>query len=105
VKRVRVEPEAKEELAAAAAWYEERRAGLGLELLAEVDAVFEAIARRPGRFPLYPRVAPELRVRRAAARRFPYSSAFINLATVIRVLAVAHEKRRPGYWVGRLKGP
>jgi len=30
-------------------WYEERREGLGLELLAEVDAVFEAIARRPGR--------------------------------------------------------
>jgi toxin ParE1/3/4 len=104
VKPVRVEPEAKEELAAAAEWYEERREGLGLELLAEVDTVFGAIARRPGRFPLYPRVAPELGVRRATARRFPYSIAFIDLATVIRVLAVAHEKRRPGYWVGRLKG-
>jgi hypothetical protein len=49
VKPIRVEPEAKQELAAAAAWYEERREGLGLELMAEVDAVFEAIARRPRR--------------------------------------------------------
>jgi plasmid stabilization system protein ParE len=103
VKTVRVEPEAKQELAAAAAWYEERRGGLGLELVAEVDAVFMAIARNPSRFPPYPRVAPELGVRRAAARRFPYSIAFIELPTVVRVLAVAHEKRRPGYWLGRLK--
>ncbi len=60
MKTVRVEPEAKQELAAAAAWYEERREGLGLELMAEVDAVFAAIARNPSRFPPYPRVAPEL---------------------------------------------
>ena len=104
MKRVRVEPEAKQELAAAAAWYEQRREGLGRELLAEVDAVFTAIARNPGRFPSYPRVAPELGVRRAAARRFPYSVAFIELANVVRVLAIAHERRRPGYWVGRLSG-
>jgi toxin ParE1/3/4 len=105
VKPVRIEPEAKQELAAAAAWYEQRREGLGRELLAEVDAVLAAIARSPSRFPLYPGVAPELRVPRAAARRFPYSIAFIELAIVVRVLAVAHEKRRPGYWVGRLKAP
>jgi hypothetical protein len=90
-------------LAAAAAWYEERREGLGLELVAEIDVVFTAIARSPGRFPLYPRVARDLGVRRAAARRFPYSIAFIELQNVIRVLAVAHDRRRPGYWVGRLK--
>jgi plasmid stabilization system protein ParE len=104
VKPVRVEPEAKQELAAAAGWYEEQREGLGLELLAEVDAVFTAIARAPSRFPLYPRVANELGVRRAAARRFPYSIAFIELPNVVRVVAVAHERRRPGYWVGRVKG-
>jgi toxin ParE1/3/4 len=104
VKPVRVEPEAKQELAAAAAWYEKRREGLGLELLAEVDAAFTAIARSPSRFPFYPRVARELGVRRAGARRFPYSIAFIELPAVVRVLAVAHERRRPGYWAGRLKG-
>jgi hypothetical protein len=73
--------------------------------VAEVDAVFAAIARNPSRFPPYPRVSVELGVRRAAARRFPYSIASIELPEVVRVLAVAHEKRRPGYWVGRLKEP
>ncbi len=104
MKPVRVEPEAKQELAAAAVWYEERREGLGLELVAEIDSVFAAISRSPGRFPLYPGVARELGVRRAAARRLPYSVAFIELDTVVRVLAVAHEKRRPGYWLGRVQG-
>ena len=103
MKPVRVEPEAKQELAAATEWYEQRREGLGLELLAEIDAVLTAIGRNPGRFPLYPRVTSDLGVRRAAARRFPYSIAFIELPNVVRVLAIAHEKRRPGYWVGRMK--
>lgn len=105
MKPVRVEPEAKQELAAAAAWYEQQREGLGRELLAEVDSVFTAIAHSPSRYPLYPRVSADLGVRRAAARRFPYSIAFIEFASVVRVLAIAHEKRRPGYWVGRLKEP
>jgi len=102
VKPVRVELEAKQELEAAAAWYEERRRGLGLEFIAEIDFVFGAVARSPSRFPLYPRIAPELGVRRALARRFPYSIAFIDFPELIRVLAVAHERRRPGYWSARL---
>lgn len=84
MKSVRLEPEAKQELAAGAAWYEQRREGLGLEFLAEVDAVVAAIARWPCRFPLYPRVPTELGVGRAAARHFPYSLAFIELPTNIR---------------------
>ena len=47
MKPVRIEPEAKEALVAATAWYEERREGLGRELLAEIDAVFAAIAGDP----------------------------------------------------------
>ena len=68
-----------------------------------MDAVFALLfaARADSRST---RVAPELGARRAAARRFPYSIAFMELATVVRILAVAHEKRRPGYWVGRLTG-
>ena len=102
MKPVRVEPEAKQELAAAAAWYEQRREGLGLELVEEVDAVFAAIARSPSRFPVHPRLPSALGVRHAAARRFPYSIAFIELPRVVRVLAIAHQRRRPGYWVERL---
>jgi toxin ParE1/3/4 len=101
VKPIRVETEAKRELAAAIAWYEQRREGLGREFLAELDALLAAVARDPARFPPYPRVDPELGVRRALPRRFPYAVAFMDLGSVIRVIAVAHERRRPGYWMGR----
>jgi C4-dicarboxylate-specific signal transduction histidine kinase len=63
VKPIRVEPEAKQELAAAAAWYERRREGLGRELMVEIDAVLAAVARSPARFPLHnkgPTISPEL---------------------------------------------
>jgi hypothetical protein len=69
MKPIRVEPEAKAELEAAAAWYESRREGLGHELIVELDAVFGAIARNPSRFSFYPRVSAHLGVRRAVAGR------------------------------------
>jgi toxin ParE1/3/4 len=103
VKPIRVEPEAKRELAAAIAWYEQRREGLGREFLAELDALLAAVAHAPARFPLYPGVTPELGVRRGLPRRFPYAVAFMDLGSVIRVIAVAHERRRPGYWMRRTK--
>lgn len=45
--RLRIAPEAEQELAEAAAWYEERRAGLGVELIAVIDRVLEAILEMP----------------------------------------------------------
>lgn len=102
MKPVRIEPEAKQELASAAEWYELRREGLGRELLSEVDAVLAAIARDPLRFPPYPGVDPSLSVRRASTRRFPFSVAFIDFGSRVRIIAIAHERRRPEYWRGRL---
>ncbi|MCP4594404.1 MAG: hypothetical protein GY842_27045 [bacterium] len=43
-----------------------------------------------------------MKVRRASLSRFPYALVFIELDEEIRVLAVAHDKRRPGYWLDRL---
>ena len=45
--RLRVESDAEEELTAAAEWYESRRAGLGVELVAVIDAALEAIVAAP----------------------------------------------------------
>jgi hypothetical protein len=43
-------------------------------------------------------------VRRAlVGPRFPYSVVYLEDEDEIWVLAVAHAKRRPGYWRGRLK--
>jgi plasmid stabilization system protein ParE len=38
-----------------------------------------------------------------ALTRFPYALVFLELETEIRVLAVAHAKRHPDYWLNRLQ--
>jgi toxin ParE1/3/4 len=101
---IRFEDEAEQEYRAAARWYDDQRAGLGTEFLDTVDATLAHIVRFPRAGVFVPRVPAELRVRRAPVKRFPYHIVYINLETetTIRVLAVAHDRRKPGYWKSRL---
>ena len=46
---------------------------------------------------------PDLDTRRAMLPRFPYGVVFLELGTEIRILAVAHAKRQPGYWLNRVQ--
>lgn len=41
------------------------------------------------------------RIRRLPLRRFPYSIVYYLRELEVRILAVAHQRRRPGYWRGR----
>jgi hypothetical protein len=45
---------------------------------------------------------PELKIRRALMPRFPYSAVFPELPSEIRIVARAHLKRRPRYWLHRV---
>jgi plasmid stabilization system protein ParE len=103
MKPARLDQEARDELRAAVAWYEERRAGLGDEFLTAVDSAIERIRRGPKAGRQVPRVAPDLGVRSARVQRFPYMLVFVELDRAIRILAVAHDRRRPGYWRKRLR--
>jgi plasmid stabilization system protein ParE len=96
--------EATDELAEAAAWYRARRPGLELEFLAEFERVLPLIGDTPAAFPGLLDLPPDLAIRRALLPRFPYAVIFMDLGAEIRVLAVAHMKRRPGYWLGRVTG-
>ena len=51
----------------------------------------------------YPRIGSPWRggLRRLPMRRFPYSVVYTLSSEVIRVVAVSHQSRRPGYWRGR----
>ena len=105
--RVVLHPEARAELRAAAFWYDEQRPGLGGEFVAEVTAVLERIAATPNSFPLWPGVSatPEP-IRRGVMHRFPYMVAFEAHLDHALVLAIAHGKRRPLYWLARARrGP
>lgn len=88
---------AEQELADAVVYYEEQRPELGLEYLEEVEHAVNLLRR-------YPETGSKVRgsVRRLILPRFPYSLLYRILENgQIRVLAIAHHKRRPQHWLGR----
>ena len=100
--RLELHPEARAELRSAALWYDEQRPGLGDEFLAEVSAAFHRVADTPESSPAWPgtREADPL-IRKATIQRFTYVIAFEEHERHVLVLAVAHAKRRPLYWLTR----
>jgi len=64
-KQLRTEDEAIAELQDAVLWYEERKAGLGAEFFAAVEATLDQVARLPQAGAPMARVPAELPVRRA----------------------------------------
>jgi plasmid stabilization system protein ParE len=53
-----------------------------------------------------PKACPAVRgqIRRKLARQFPYAVLFREEENEIAVVAVAHLRRRPGYWTHRTHG-
>ena len=81
-------------MAAAAEFYEARRAGLGSDFIAEVERATHALA-------LYSRIGHRFskRLRRVLVQRFPYGLLYRIEGERIFVVAVAHLRRRPrGHW-------
>jgi toxin ParE1/3/4 len=100
--RSRFEPEASAELEHVALWYEGQRAGLGTEFLDAVDRTLESIVRWPHAAPRAIDLPDDLVVRRAPVGRFPYRVIYLEMPTGMRILAVAHDSQRPGYWHSRV---
>ncbi len=98
----RPEPEASAELEDAAVWYNGQRRGLGVEFVEAVDATLDQIARWPQIGRLVPGVPNDVPARRFPVERFPYHIAYLEWDGAIRLLAFAHDRRRPGYWFSRV---
>ena len=91
-------PAAEAEFLEAIGYYESNVPGLGSAFLQEFEALAEVIADSPKAWQV--ERAPD--IRRAPLRRFPLSIVYRENADGCQVLAVAHQKRRPQYWLGRL---
>jgi plasmid stabilization system protein ParE len=98
MKRVTFHAEADTETIEAARYYETKAAGLGLSFLLDIEDAVEQIRANPKAFQL---VAGE--IRRNLLRRFPYSVVYAIEPDRVRILAIAHQRRRPGYWHHRLE--
>ena len=93
---VRLHPLAADEIEAARSWYNERNPAASVAFLADVDAAMQAVLEAPHR---WPRI--HVKYRRYIMRNFPFSVVYLTLAASIEVIAVAHHRRRPGYWLAR----
>lgn len=84
------------ELYEASASYANARPGLGDAFISEVQHAVDALAAAP-----LAGLEVEDGVRWWLVRRFPYSVLYRVREDHIRILAIAHQKRRPSYWRGR----
>jgi toxin ParE1/3/4 len=93
---VEIHPEAITEARAAREWYQARSADAAKAFLAELDAGIASIRSAPDLYPSYLHGT-----RRYVMRRFPYLVVDRVVSATIQVVAVAHGRRRPGYWKTR----
>jgi len=84
------------EIEEAADFYDMQSPGLGSAFIDEFQRALERIVEFPNAGPLI-----HGRVRKRFLSRFPFSVIYSVKAKKIRILAVAHQKRRPFYWRGR----
>lgn len=84
------------EIATAIGWYLERSDAAADEFIFALDDALEQIAANPERAALY------MHGRRAVGvGRFPYVVVYRRHGSGIRISAIAHTSRRPGYWKNR----
>ena len=89
--------DARRELVEAFEWYEQHNPIAAADFLDEVESVCRALVDSPH----MGREWPGLTVRRALLRRFPYAVIYLP-RDPIEIVAIAHGRRRPGYWRERL---
>lgn len=90
--------EASGEAEEAQQWYRERSEAAAAAFLNELDHAVAVVMDAPHRWPKH--IAG---TRRYVFPTFPYELVYLPEDDVINVVAVAHEKRRPGYWRKRLR--
>ena len=94
---VRFTQAARAELIEAQDWYEAKAPGLGRRFRAEIENVVERMAANSRQFAIVFKT-----LRRARAKKFPYSLFFSIEADELLVVACFHSKRDPRHWQGRV---
>ena len=98
---LRVHEAAENELLEGAKWYEVQQSGLGEQFVDEYQAAILRILAAPMSFARLETTRSRRNIRRCFLRRFPYFLAFELKDDEVIVLAVAHTKRRPNYFLRR----
>jgi hypothetical protein len=90
-------PEADQEMVEAARYYQSLSSGLGEDSLTEVEHAVQSIASSPQTWPVL-----EGDLRRRLIKRFPFGILYMIEPDKILIIAVAHLRKKPGYWKKRI---
>ena len=93
------DPDARTEFLASVKYYEDCQHGLGNRFRLAIESATEKIQESPFRYRVLH--AP---FRRYLLQQFPFSLIYSIEPDHIRIIAVAHMKGKPGYWLERSKG-
>jgi len=94
--KIELHPEAVAEASAARFWYAERSADVATAFADALDHAMAMIADLPKTW------APHTHgTRRYLIAKFPYAVVYRVRGKAVEVVAIAHQRRRPGYWSER----
>lgn len=91
MKSVEFHAEAMAELDNAVSFYKSRAKGLGLDLMEKVRDAVGKIQRNPEAWPPHRRSG----FRKLFAERFPYAVIYMELPSLIWIVAIVHRSHRP----------
>ncbi len=86
-------PDVKEDIKSSYQWYQEQAEGLGEDFISELEASYQAIVEFSDTWPAF-----QKGFKRYLLSRFPYSVIYRKSGTQLFVVAVMHNRRKPGYW-------
>ena|SRR5664280_240266 len=95
-KPLRLHPAAEQEYLSALAWYLDQSPIAAQEFEGAVRQAIERIREAPQRWPFY-----FSNFRKYTLRQFPFAIVYQESLLEIVIFAVAHGRRKPGYWKGR----
>ena len=81
---------------AAVSWYAQRSLLAARAFTLELDHSVKMVQEAPERWPQF-----GLRARRYVMPRFPFSLIYRLKGHGVEIIAIAHHKRKPGYWHSR----
>ncbi len=99
---LRILPEAQGEALEAATWYERQRGSLGEEFLSELESALTTLRHAPDAGSRMEGYSGRFDVRRVLLHRFPYAVIVVCRSDETVVVAVAHTRRRPLFWLNRV---
>jgi plasmid stabilization system protein ParE len=94
---VRFHPAAAQEVESTYGWYAARSPEAAHGFREELRRAIDAVAASPRTWPRYGG-----RARRYVFPRYPFSLVYILRNETVEIVAVAHGRRRPGYWRSHL---